>query len=241
MPPTPPAAVPFDYRCVCGGSMTIGAIFSGRMVVCSRCATPVIAPLASGATATELQPSLSMETKRLRLEPAVRDDWNRLLPITSAPENYDYEVSDPDTARGLRRALAQSRFPAGFRKSLSLRFVATRRDGETDAPIGLVHLQLERNHLTGTLGIMIHHPHQGMGFGGECVEALNRFCFETLRLFRLSAGCDPENKACASLLRSAGFEQEGRLRNWMFHSDRGWIDCLLFAKLSEDAPRSAVG
>ena len=228
MGPAQQGEATFGYRCVCGEPMVIDPIYAGRLVVCGRCNTPVLLPVNDGDPAAELKPELHLRTQRLRLDPARRDDAKMLLPITSDAENYSYETSQPDTPRSLRLSLSQSRFPAGFRKYLTLRFVAT-RDCDNEA-IGLLHLQLERDHLTASLGIMIHHPFQGMGFGGECVDAAVRFCFNTLKLFRLSAACDPKNEASVQLFRSAGFDEEGCLRQWMRHPQRGWIDCKLFAK-----------
>ncbi len=131
----------FWYRCLCGAAMRTDPLYAGRLAVCPRCATPVLIPTKEHELASEVKPTFG--TARLDLAPGCRSDWKRVLPITSDPANYRFELSEPDTAASLKKSLKQVSFPRGFRKSRMLAFLATRR-GDAEV-IGLYILKRKEN------------------------------------------------------------------------------------------------
>lgn len=222
----------FAYRCVCGNSMHIDPVYAGRLVICVRCQRPVLVPTREGGSATELV--VLLKTARLQISPAEPRDWKSILEFSADPENYHFEVSEPDTPQTLRKSLRSHRFPKGFRKNKRLNLLV--RPGDGGDPIGLISLQIDPSHLTAVLGILLHHPSHNQGFGSEALEAVLRFSFQTLRLHRITAMCDADNHSCIKILTKAGFVQEGFMKEWFHHHRRGWIDSPMFAAFNPERP-----
>ena len=62
---------------------------------------------------------------------------------------------------------------------------------------------------------------------------MTRFAFGRLGLHRLEAACCPDNDASRRLLLKAGFELEGRARDYL-KIDGRWRDHLLFGLVHGD-------
>ena len=220
----------YSYQCACGDWLNHDRIFAGRLVICPKCADPVITPKCSGEMASKLDAGMELKTQRLVLRLATPGDWKALLPIVSEQQNYRYELCAPETRAQLIRNLKRTRFPVGFRKSRHLMFLASlRSDG---AVIGVLHLKLNDNHLEGYVGLMFHHPFHGEGFGTESVRELVWFGFKRLGLHRISSSCDSQNHACIRVLEKTGFQHEGTMRHAAYHHERGWVDIPSFAQLN---------
>lgn len=220
----------FSYQCACGDWLKHDRIYAGRMVVCPKCSEPVITPVRRGERARRLDGELELKTERLELRLAKPGDWKELLPVVSDAQNYRYELCYPETRAQLIKNLKRCRFPAGFRKSLHLQFLARLRGA--DETIGLLHLKLSPDHLSAYIGLMFHHPFHGMGYGTEAVRELVWCSFKRLGLHRLSSSCDAENRACIRVLEKSGFELEGTMIHAAYHRDRGWVDIPSYAQLN---------
>ena len=220
----------YSYQCACGDWLSHDQIFAGRLVICPKCADPVITPLRGGESATKLDGGAELKTERLTLRLATPGDWKAILPIVSDRENYRYELSAPETRAELAKRLKRTRFPAGFRKSRHLQFLASLRSDR--AAIGVLHLKLSEDHLSGYVGLMFHHPFHGDGYGTEAVNELVWFAFKRLGLHRLSSSCDAENRGCIRVLEKAGFKYEGTMLHAAYHRQRGWVDIPTFGQLN---------
>ena len=68
---------------------------------------------------------------------------------------------------------------------------------------------------------------------GEALVALLTFCFDGLKLHRVSTWCDSRNTAACRLLEKAGLRREGEFRKdtWM---DGQWLDSVWFGLLDEE-------
>ena len=133
------------------------------------------------------------------------------------------------------KGLRSTRFPRGFRKTLHFQFIVKLSgDGTT---LGMAHLRLEPGHLAGYLGLMIHHPFQGMGYGTEVVDAVVDFGFRKLNLHRIASSCDVGNAACVALLEATGFEYEGTMKDGAYHLQRGWVTIPSFARINPGSSR----
>ncbi len=89
---------------------------------------------------------------------------------------------------------------------------------------------------SGAVGYWSGQAHARRGHTLRAVRAVTRFAFERLGLHRLEAACVPENEASHRLLLRAGFEPEGRARDYL-KIDGRWRDHLLFGLLAEAAAR----
>lgn len=78
----------------------------------------------------------------------------------------------------------------------------------------------------------------GLGIATAIGTELLHFAFDSLKLHRVAASCDPRNEASAAVLRKIGMAWEGRLRDTIELRD-GWRDSDLFSILAgEPLPAS---
>ena len=71
------------------------------------------------------------------------------------------------------------------------------------------------------------------GFTLAGVQSVTRFAFRTLALHRIEAACCTDNAPSASLLRKAGFADEGMARGYL-KINGVWRDHLLFGMVADE-------
>lgn len=86
---------------------------------------------------------------------------------------------------------------------------------------------------TAEIGYFIHPDYWQVGYGTETAKALIGFGFNTLRLHRLIATCDPENVASIKVLKKSGMRLEGHFIKAQYVKG-AWRDNMLFAMLDEE-------
>jgi RimJ/RimL family protein N-acetyltransferase len=105
---------------------------------------------------------------------------------------------------------------------------------ETGRIIGGVGLRVSRpEHFAGDIGYTFNPAHWGNGYCTEAAAALLAFGFGELKLHRIHATCDPENRRSARVMEKIGMQYEGRLRNYTFEKGK-WRDSLIYARLATD-------
>lgn len=67
----------------------------------------------------------------------------------------------------------------------------------------------------------------GSGYGVESVEALCRYAFEEMNLYRIWMECDPEFKAAVKCYETAGFVKEGVLRKAYYRRGEYRDTCIM--------------
>ncbi len=91
----------------------------------------------------------------------------------------------------------------------------------------------DRERLQANLCLNLHRKYQRMGFGFEAATAFIRFCFEDLRLHRLTASCDGGNAAACALCEKLGMRCEAEFVK--DHSYGGqWRNTVWYAVLAEE-------
>tara|TARA_R110002072_G_scaffold58951_8_gene149857 strand:- start:236 stop:814 length:579 start_codon:yes stop_codon:yes gene_type:complete len=83
------------------------------------------------------------------------------------------------------------------------------------------------------IGYWIGTPYIRQGHTRMAVRRIMAFAFDTLGLHRVEAACRPENKASRKLLKSVGFQFEGRARAFLNIAGE-WHDHDRFALLNTD-------
>jgi [ribosomal protein S5]-alanine N-acetyltransferase len=71
----------------------------------------------------------------------------------------------------------------------------------------------------------------GRGFATEAVRRVVDFCFDDLRLHKMTSGCFAGHEASARVLMKAGFTLEGTLRDHFLIAGR-WIDFRRFGRVA---------
>jgi ribosomal-protein-alanine N-acetyltransferase len=100
-----------------------------------------------------------------------------------------------------------------------------------DRAIGLMWVALRPQRHVGGLGYWVVPPERGQGVATAAVHLVIPWAMATLDLQRLEAWVDPDNLPSQSVLRSAGFQQEGRLRNFLTFEGKA-SDALVFSVIS---------
>jgi RimJ/RimL family protein N-acetyltransferase len=116
------------------------------------------------------------------------------------------------------------------------------RDGQL---IGDLMLQLEDGWAQGEvsaaavgvqaeLGWCLNPQQQGLGYAGEAVRELIRFCFDDLRLRRVVAYCFADNRPSWQLMEKVGLRREMHTVRDSLHRDKGWLDGYGYALLADE-------
>ena len=143
--------------------------------------------------------------------------------------------TDPDIPKG-------TSVPATFTRAEGLAFIhrqwtrAEERVGVSqaivevanDRAVGLMWVALRPPVHVGGLGYWVVPTERGQGVATAAVRLVVPWAMNALGLRRLEAWVEPETLASARVLRGAGFEQEGRLRNFLTIEDRP-SDALVFS------------
>lgn len=85
------------------------------------------------------------------------------------------------------------------------------------------------------IGYWMGERHAGKGHMFAALELAIPYMFGALELHRIEAACIPDNVNSLRLLKKAGFEQEGLLRDYLKINGE-WRDHLLFSRLNRTAP-----
>jgi ribosomal-protein-alanine N-acetyltransferase len=99
---------------------------------------------------------------------------------------------------------------------------------DSDRAVGLLWVAIRPQPHVGGLGYWVVPPERGHGAATAAVDLVVPWALEVLDLRRLEAWVEPENVASQRVLRRAGFQEEGRLRNFLTIDDRA-ADALVFS------------
>jgi RimJ/RimL family protein N-acetyltransferase len=87
------------------------------------------------------------------------------------------------------------------------------------------------------LGWVLDPAHTGRGYATEATRELLRYCFEDLRVHRVTAGCFLANQTSWRLMERLGMRCEAHTRRDALHRSGQWLDSLTYALLAEEWPQ----
>jgi ribosomal-protein-alanine N-acetyltransferase len=173
---------------------------------------------------------------RLKLREFTESDADAVLRIYGDPtatQHLSFEPGDRtevyrflDTVTGAARAQPRTEFTLAVERV------------DTGDMVGVARLATEA-HNGGQIGFALRCDQWHQGLGMEMVDLLLRLGFERLGLHRIWAAHSPINTAAESLLRSAGFVREGRIRHHIRKAG-AWRDSITCSIL-EDEWRGGTG
>lgn len=104
-----------------------------------------------------------------------------------------------------------------------------------DKPIGVIELSgLDWTAGDAFLGIGLgERQYWGQGYGSDALEILLRYAFRELGLRRVSLTVFEYNPRAIHTYEKAGFQNEGRLRQWLNRDGRRW-DLLVMGILRQE-------
>ncbi|WP_225991654.1 GNAT family N-acetyltransferase [Actinomadura montaniterrae] len=126
-------------------------------------------------------------------------------------------VSLPSTPEQFRAYLA--RYAKPDEESLLVRV----RDSGAVAGVVNINSIIRGRFQSASIAYAAFAPSAGQGYMSEGVELAVRYAFEQLRLHRLEAQIQPENRASLELVRRVGFRHEG-LSPELLYIDGAWRD-----------------
>lgn len=120
--------------------------------------------------------------------------------------------------------------PARFAAKSELLFVITEGYEGEEKFSGLIsfHSVSLSNHAA-ELGYWIEVSARGKGIGGTAARMITEYGFQTMGFKRIEALVDVDNEASKALLRSAGYQLEGIMRQKVTRDDGEQIDMALYA------------
>lgn len=182
---------------------------------------------------------IPIATERLFLDRFYPDDWVNRYKMELTPEQHRYqsESFNPQSEseiESLNKNLIEQDYD-----SRKLPFVLAVRLKSTKEFIGFIGLKNggynSKLDPDGQVEVYysIFKEHWNKGYGTEALRAIIAFGFKVLKLHRIFAGCDVENKASKSIMEKVGmrfetFWRKDRKRNGM------WTDGFGFSILEED-------
>jgi RimJ/RimL family protein N-acetyltransferase len=209
-----------DFQCPhCGGTVSFPQTDTGLARACVNCLEDLVVPETQGAIGRKLP--LPVTTPRLTLRRLVAADWKDLLECSPGEDEESIlhwleresqvRLTTPEQPFSLGVELREGGKLAGY---LSLRF--------TDAS----RTQAE-------LKTVLNEHYQQTGLTVEAIEALLGFCFEGIKLHRVTAMCDSEDQAGRKLFESVGLRQEAEFikNRW---DGEAWRTSLWYATLAEE-------
>jgi ribosomal-protein-alanine N-acetyltransferase len=107
-------------------------------------------------------------------------------------------------------------------------------ENQSKNSIGLFGIKLgNKKYKRAEIWYKIHSDYWNKGFATETVKAAINYCFDTLKLHRIQAGCAVENIGSIKVLEKAGMTREGRGRQ-ILPLKQGWSDNFEYAILESD-------
>jgi len=97
-------------------------------------------------------------------------------------------------------------------------------DLEEEKLIGIAYVaRIDEHHRHAHVGVVIgDRDYWGEGYGRESMRLLLGYCFEDLKLHRLSAETFEYNTAWRDLVEGMGFTKEGTARDYLYRDERYW-------------------
>lgn len=178
-----------------------------------------------------------VKTRRLVLRPLRKADywtWYESNVECGPPKSkWDHGPRDPkDCTRG------------GFDKILQRHKELARKDEyyffgvfekKSGCLVGLVDFSVfvRGTHQFANFGYSLHNPFWGKGYGQEAAAVGLRIGFQQLKLNRLEAAINLDNRKSIRLCRAIGMEREGVKRRYWFEHGR-WVDHLIYVANPEN-------
>lgn len=103
---------------------------------------------------------------------------------------------------------------------------------ENRLPVGMIDLfDFEPYHRRAAVGILIAGENRQQGVARRALGLLHEYVFEFLRLHQLYAYISANNTASLRLFLSAGYEESGRLKEWLVKGEK-YQDVVVVQRIS---------
>jgi RimJ/RimL family protein N-acetyltransferase len=179
--------------------------------------------------------NVSLQTRRLLIREFRPSDWKDVNAYSRLPRTVRFLPWGPDhpnqTKDFIRRMIKDQK----KKTRLSYEFVL---ESKTEKKvIGACGLRIKSLfHQESDMGYVLHPDYWGQGYATEAARALAAFGFKQLKLHRVWATCDVNNKASEKVLKKCGMRKEGHFRSHLRLHGK-WRSSFLYAILESDKKR----
>jgi ribosomal-protein-alanine N-acetyltransferase len=177
-----------------------------------------------------------LETEHLLLRSLTLEDEADVFAIYSNPEVTRFRDVVTLANKSQARAVIQA-FQAEFERDSGVRWAITERG--TSRLIGLCGGGWYRHNLSALLSYDLNQHYWNRGIMTEAVRAVVAYTFGHAGTNRITATTVVENPASRQVLRHAGFQEEGILRDWGFWKG-DFKDLRCFSLLRKDTSTASV-
>ena len=220
-----------DFKCpYCGDPVSFPQETAGFVQVCPNCNESLIVP--DDGSEVGWQIPLPITTARLVIRRLAPGDWKDLLELASDEEFGLYTGRVPPDEDGVLRWL-ESDPHVKFTTPDQILYLGVMLQ-EGSKLIGLLTMNFtDAERLQITFSIGLHSKFEQQGYDLEAVVACLTFCFEGLRLHRVSSWCDSRDADTCRLLEKAGLRREGEFVKSRHLQDE-WTNTVWYATLDEE-------
>lgn len=183
----------------------------------------------------EKNAAMALETERLFLRPFRGNDLELIQRLYGDEQVLKYTPFDT-----MNRSQAKSHLEqiiGGWGQPPRYNYEMAVLLKGTEERVGRAHIEVDRETDTGMIGWFLLPEYWGQGYATEITPALIDCCFDELRLHRVNAVCNPENRASWRVLEKCGMRREAYLRKKCRYVKGGmsrWEDELEYAILSSE-------
>jgi RimJ/RimL family protein N-acetyltransferase len=220
-----------DFKCpYCGAAVSFPQGDAGLAQACPDCTESVI--VAEDGSEVGKRLPFPINTSRLVIRRFGPGDWKDLMELTAAEEMFQYTEGRPlEEEEVLRWLESDAHVKLTTPSQYFYLAIETREPAKLIGYIGLLHTDPQG--FQATLTIYVNKAFQRQGFALEALDAVVAFCFEGIKLHRITASCDSRNTAARSLFEKLGLRREGEfLKDHLLHGE--WTTTLWYAALREE-------
>lgn len=176
---------------------------------------------------------LNLVSHRLKLRLIQFTDLEAMHELHSLPEVDHFNTLGIPESMAITSKIISPQIEAHDQDEI-LSYTFAIEELETGLFIGLFGLNLgSKKYNNAEIWYKLNPTHWNKGYATEAVKCVLRFCFETLKLHRVSAGCAIENIGSIRVLEKAGMTREGHARKTL-PLKTGWSDNYEYAILETD-------
>jgi RimJ/RimL family protein N-acetyltransferase len=171
---------------------------------------------------------VELMTTRLRLRDFELGDYQAVHAFATDLAVVRYVEWGPNTPEETETFLHEARASADVspRRRYALAVIV---QSDAERLIGSIELRVVScEHRRGEIGYVLARESWGLGYATEATRRLLAFGFNELGSHKISATCDPGNRASVAVLTKNGMHQEGLLREHVYAQGQ-WRDRLLLS------------
>lgn len=168
-----------------------------------------------------------IETERLRIRPFQDEDWAAVYAYTSNPAVMAY------IPEGVMTEAQAQEFVHKQQQADSITAYALLRKGDQQF-IGHMIFHPWFAPRTYEIGWILHPAYHRQGYASEAAAALLHYGFDTMKLHRIIATCQPENPASYWVMEKIGMRREGHFQQCIYRGDDYWWDEYFYAMLAHE-------